>query len=251
MRMFGKFLVYLNLVLSLVFLGWAVALHTMRLNWAPQRNFFTGEVNQESGGLYELREEMKTLLEHRDLAETRWQTDAALLPRVEERRTGYLKWYGEQLHLANKGTPRPQGKEVEIPVRRLVRGPDELLIMEDAKREVVKDSQGKAVKSIAAYMNESQELTKQLDDIQVEIAKLVAQQLQLTLEIAGDTNPNKPTRGVRGELEAHLSYKKLWEDEIATLKPLLVTQLINVEENKRRLIVLEARLKELAQARRP
>jgi hypothetical protein len=247
MRMFGKFLVYLNLVLSLVFLGWAVALHSMRLNWAPHRNFFTGEVNQESGQLYELREEMKSLLEHRDLAETRWQTDAAMLPRVEERRAAYLKWYGEQFNLAKIGKD-PTGKDAEAPIRRLTRGPDELFIINDPKSEAVKDSRGNAVKSIGYYLNEYQELKKQLDDIQVEIAKLVEQQNRLTLIIAGE--PGK-TRGVRGQLEDQLSYKKLWEDEIAILRPLLVTQLINVEENKRRLLVLEARLKELAQARRP
>lgn len=247
MRMFGKFLVYSNLVLSLLFLGWAVALHTMKINWAPHRNFFTGEVNQDSGQLFELKEEIKTLLEQRDLAETRWQTDAALLPRVEERRAAFLKWYAEQYNLAKTGKDRT-GKDAETPVRRPVRGPDEMLIMDDAQREAVKDSRGTVVKSIGYYQNEYQELRKQLDDIQLEIADLVEQQKRLTLIIAGE--PGK-TRGVRGQLDDQLSYKKLWEDEIATLKPLLVTQLINVEENKRRLQVLESRLKELAQARRP
>src|SRR5437588_12577361 len=79
-RKLGKLLVYTNLVLSVFFVAWSLGLYSQRLDWAPHKNLISGQVTAETRQLYFLQDEIKRLLEQRDLAEIRWQKDAADLP---------------------------------------------------------------------------------------------------------------------------------------------------------------------------
>jgi hypothetical protein len=242
MRAFGKFLVYTNLVLSLIFLGWSLALFIKRLDWAPHKNILKGTVEQKSGIMYQLEEEVKQLGEASELAEKRWQHDAAALPEREARRLEYQKWYLDQLLLGTRGVDS-QGKKEKIPVAELVRDPkDQMLLIGPQDRKALK-SRDQDVNYLDAYMEEYRKLSKDIDDTQLEIEKLVEENKRLTEAIAGI--PGK-TRGLRGDLEANVNYKRLFEDEMAILKPLLVNQRINVEQQKRRLAELQGRYKELA-----
>ena len=252
MRKIGKFLVFANLVLSLLFLGWALALYTQRLDWAPHKNMFTGEVNLESGKLYHLLEDVKLLVEQRDLAETRFNADEGKLHRLFDQRTTYNKWYADQLSLARTGLDTTGKKDdpEDYPVRRLVRDPKDpngLLIRDPKQREPVKDSRNVAVRSIGECEQEYKKLLEELKTLQADIAKLITYNAELTKEIAGykDEKGTVQSRGIRGQLEDRNTYKKLWEDEVAYLRPHVVNQLINVEQQKRRLAALEGRLKEL------
>src|SRR6516225_5550705 len=103
MRAFGKFLVYTNLVLSLIFLGWALGLFMQRLDWAPHKSIIKGEINKESGIMYRLEQEVKQLGEASELAERRYLKDADALPQAEEERLAYKKYYKDRLLLGEKG----------------------------------------------------------------------------------------------------------------------------------------------------
>jgi uncharacterized coiled-coil protein SlyX len=241
MRMFSKFLVYANLVVSLVFLGWAVALFTQRLDWAPRKNLITGEFSQGTGLVNQTTEEIKALGENADLAERRWQTDAAMLPDVEGKRLAYQKWYEDQVLLGTKGKDS-DGNTVNPPVVEIIKDDNGLIIIDPKKRQAAK-SGDVAVQSLSFYENKYRELKAAIDETQKEIDRLVEQNKDLTQKIAGI--PGK-TKGARGELEAKVNYKRLFEDEMENLKPLLVTQRINIEQQKKRLAELQARLKELA-----
>lgn len=251
MRKFGKLLVFLNLVLSLIFLGWSLALFTQRMDWAPHKNLFTGEIDQETGKLQALLQDIKQLVEHRELAEARWQTDAALLPRLYEQREAYQKWYKDQVQQARTGKDSTGlDKENDKPVRRLVAKPGDPLglpTMDPNLREPIKDSRGNDVHSIAYYQQQYEEIKKELETLQAQIQKLIQENEQLTQEISGrvDAKGVLQDRGLRGQLEDRNAYKKLWHDEIAYLRPHVVNQLIHVEEQKRRMAALQARLKEL------
>ena len=241
MRMFAKFLVYTNLVLSLVFLGWALALYMQRLDWAPHKSLIKGEIDQKTGIMYRLTEEVRELGEASELGEKRYQNDAYALPAAEKRRLDYQKWYLDQIALGERGKDT-QGKDVKPPVIELVRDPkDQMLSMDPKDRKPLK-SREQDVEPLEIYMEQYRKLKKDIDDTQAEIEKLVEENKQLTERIAGI--PGK-TRGIRGDLEANVNYKRLFDDEMSILKPLLVNQRINVEQQKRRLAELEARYKEL------
>jgi chromosome segregation ATPase len=247
MRKFGKFLVFTTLVLSLIFLTWAIALYTQRLDWAPHKNIITGEVDMQSGRLYQLTLELKTLGEDLELAEKRWQRDAATLLELDNRREVYQKWYKEQLALAQTGT-KASGEKVPDgypPVIQLIRDensdPPGMYIMDEKQRKAVTSGE-KPVQSIAHYNQEYQRLKKQVDDLQVEIDRLIDENKKLTELIAGIAGKS---RGLRGDVDDLNNHRKQFEDEIAILMPLLRAQQINIEQEKRRLEQLEERFKVL------
>ena len=240
MRMFGKFLVFLNLVFSLAFLAWAIGLYSQRLDWVER--------------LKQLDEQIVKLIEERNLTERRWQTDSELVPTEEKRRYDYLAWYEEQLDTLQTGKDK-KGENVEAPVRGLVRDKDNLLIMDpNAKgREPVKitgfSQEGKPVelilKSNDYYVDEIRVAQARIDALQKEINALVKEGEDLTNEIAGI--PGK-TRGLRGKYEDQINYKKLFDDEMKVLTPMKTARQIDIEQQKRRLESLVARLKELQAA---
>jgi chromosome segregation ATPase len=242
MRMFSKFLVFTNLVISLVFLGWTLSLFILRIDWAPHKNLITGEVTTESGRLHEMEKEIKQLVESRDMAEKRWMTDSGNLQKLEDRRLEYKDWYADRLQLAKTGKDMQGRPPKGPPVVQLIRDPQDELQMLDIKNPKALKSRDLEVKSVAEYEDDYRKLKDQLDIIQGEIDKLVDENTRLTKLIAGD--PGK-TKGVRAELVDLLSYKKNFDDEMLILKPLLVQQRINVEQQKRRLAELQGRLKEL------
>jgi len=248
MRMFAKSLLFLNLILSMIFLGWGIGLYTQRLDWAPHKSIIKsvlneeGAVDEKSGRLYNLHEEIKTMIEARDLAEKRYNHDNFVLPDLENRREKYKNWYADQRALAEYGRDTTS-REEKIPVLKLVRDdkdPIGMLVID--KREPL-TSREEAVKHINYYTDEYKKLKKEIDDVQVEIDKLVGENQALTEEIAGI--PGKK-RGLRGALEALTIYKGKFDDEILVLRPQLVAQTINVEQQKLRLKELEGRFKVLA-----
>ena len=249
MRMFAKALLFLNLVLSMLFLGWGIGLYTQRLDWAPHKSIIKsvlneeGAVDEKSGRLYQMHEEIKTLVEARDLAEKRYNHDNFVLPDLDRRREELKAWYIDQKALAEFGRTAAGVEHKAAPVIKLVRDKDDpigMLVMD--KREPLK-SREDVVKPLSYYKEEYDKLKREIDDVQIEIDKLVSENQKLTEEIAGI--PGKK-RGLRGELEALTIYKGKFDDEILVLRPKLVAQTINLEQQKLRLKELENRFKVLA-----
>jgi hypothetical protein len=242
MRAFGKFLVYTNLVLSLIFLAWALGLYMQRLDWAPHKNILKGDITKESGIMYRLEQEVKQLGEASELAEKRYLKDSDALPEAENERLANQKYYKDRLSLGETGRDS-EDKPVKPPVVELQRKPNSQMLVIDEKQQKALKSRDQDVQYFNYYKQEYDKLAKEIDNTQAEIEKLVEENKKLTEAIAGI--PGK-TRGLRGDLEANVNYKRLFEDEMAILKPLLVNQRINVEQQKRRLAELQGRYKELA-----
>jgi len=241
MRMFGKFLVFTNLVMSLVFLTWAIGLYTQKMEWAPRKDIFRNQINLETGRVYEIHQQIKHLGEDRDLAELRWSTDTAQLTKADTQRQQNKDFYADQLALAEYGQTK-KGKPAELVIRQAVRDAEGMPVLDDKQRPPVKHGD-QTVKSLADYNAEYDDLKKKLDDIQVQIQKSIDDSDRLTGEIAGIKGKSE---GLRKRLVDQLSYKRLFDDEMAKLGPELNSQRINIEQHKKRLAELEKRFKEIA-----
>ena len=51
MTRFGKLLIFMNLILSVIFAGWAAGIYTQRIDWAPARTLFGEPIEDLSGAV--------------------------------------------------------------------------------------------------------------------------------------------------------------------------------------------------------
>lgn len=243
MTYFGKFLVTLNFALALCFLTWATLLYSQQLDW--------------KGKLNALEEQMNSQAVIRDSAQAKWADERALVPQSEKERADFQAWYADQLQVLQTGKDRA-GKAVEPVVRRLERLPGGLLLdINDKKPEnVVKilvavdpaaqpPEKVEALRSREDYETELRKLVQEQAENDKQIVKLTDQVRELTERIAGvkDKSP-----GLRQELQDQQSYKRLFTDEMAVLKPQLVARFLETQRVKARLKELTARLKQLQDA---
>ena len=241
MTRFGKLLVFIQLIMSLFFLAWAVGVYTQRIDWHQAYNPFNRQPIPDRPGRYsENKDQIAKLAEARDASEARWSNAYTSLDHVDKQRHGYIDWYKEQVKIASTGKDNAN-KQVDGPVRTLVRTKDELLEKDPARREPYKN-RDLVVKSANEYEEEYSKLYDMIDK-ELKLALELAHKLELlSAEIAGI--PEK-TRGIRGDLQAQLSYLKLFIDEMDYLKPLLKSRIVETQVLERRLQLLEARRKEL------
>src|SRR5262249_43714953 len=122
MTLFGKMLVFIIFFLSMLFTGWAIGIYTERVEWAQAYNVLGEPVENKPGRLSELAKEIELAVERREVAERRWQAAFQELPRVDQHRNEYLKWYGDLLQATRSGND-VAGNAMKPPVRVLVRDP--------------------------------------------------------------------------------------------------------------------------------
>ena len=103
MTRFGKLLIFMNLVLSVVFAGWAAGIYAQRIDWAPARTLFGEPIEDRPGRVKERGDQVKALVELRDLVETRWQHSTANLTHQEQHRINYQQWYAQELATIRTG----------------------------------------------------------------------------------------------------------------------------------------------------
>ena len=243
MTYFGKVLIFLNLMLSVIFAGWAVGIYTNRIDWAPAHTLFGDPIEDRPGRVAILGEEVKGSGGARDLAEARWQYASVNLTRQEQHRIGYQQWYAQELATVRTGIGA-DGKEAEFPVRQLIRDPQ----TGDLEKDPVKDKKkadtfnDEPLKALDYYNEQYKDLVKKLDDLQKEYNQMAEKARKQAVEINGI--PGK-VFGLRNEVLNLKSYLRNATDEMVYLRPLYDSTDAELNTMRKRNLALEKRLKEL------
>src|SRR5439155_8533547 len=100
MTKLGKWLVFINLTLSLLFLAWAIGLYTNQVHW----NTPPSDGGQKVQGMVkELQDEINQLANARTSAEERWNSGTVLVRALETERPQRNTYYATLLRSARFG----------------------------------------------------------------------------------------------------------------------------------------------------
>src|SRR6476620_5188116 len=122
MTKLGKWLVFLNLVLSLVFVAWAVGLVTNQIPWHTPP---AGEGIRVQGLVATLQDDIKRLTAARAAADDRWVAAYADLQNEETRLPYNERYYVDMLRSVREGGV----PGINPPVQRLEFGPKNVLVI--------------------------------------------------------------------------------------------------------------------------
>ena len=173
----AKTLVFVNLVLSVIFVAWAVGLVT---NQVPWNNPPAGEGPEVEGFVAQLQNQIKQLLVARDSADLRWGEAYVELTGVEKQRADAQKYEADLLRSVRSGVV----PDIKPPVQQLEFGANNMLVLKRNGRPPVTIN-GENALSIAGYHAKIQETLGEIQAAQSEIAKLVAEMDTLTKQING------------------------------------------------------------------
>jgi hypothetical protein len=211
MTLLAKILIFLNLLLSVLMLAWALALFTNRVDWSNNQ----AKGQQPAGALLgrvKRKDDAQAML---DLAAGHWRE--ALrgndgkdkrpahdgLPAWEARRAADRVWYADQLKLARSTPNTPDGKPVVIKRVSLSKEGQAVLDANNSNRPMMvdatrrKDDKGEGggpLYSYEYYVAELVRLTQQLEAAQVEYQKAVKRETELTEEAIGTKEKPKGLR---------------------------------------------------------
>lgn len=233
MMNFGKGLVFVNLVFSFLFLGWAWGIYTQRIQYQT----VTGRENEKVlGKVDELRERIDKLVRQRDAAESRWQTAHVAIVKAEDLRYQYLDWYAELRKILQEGTDKDGA-------------PTKVLPLEEQNGQLIVDKQGlKPIKigkedaeGLRIYEDRYEQKKKEIVAEIEAINKLIKDQEALSEEINGKAGKI----GLRGLLAQEELALKQSKEEQERMTPLLYNSQAEAELLVKRNLALKARLKEL------
>jgi hypothetical protein len=249
--MFGKILVCVHFVLSLILAAWALALYTNRVNWTTAK----GKGLESDGELVALQAEYDKLGKGNVRpADFRWRRGRDLLVYNERRRPVERAWYVQQLEFLRSG-----GVTADRPIRQLVRDKEgastfvldnrkfpvwtgDLLVMEPVLH-LSKDKDGKPIPwNLRALNTYAGEYKKAVDEV-VAAVKRVKQAADRDLAA---TNALKGPKGLHARIEFEQVKQKRVDAEYALVRPLWLNtrvELQNLEDLRTR---LEKRINELA-----
>ncbi|MFN4261218.1 MAG: hypothetical protein ACK4RK_18170 [Gemmataceae bacterium] len=232
MAFLGKIFVFFNLMLSILFLSWALGVYMNRLDWAPHLNEMGKEI-PNTGRLNELRAQMSPLLAAQQMAEKRRQSATRRLAPLEAKRPQTRDWYKEQLLILETGR-NSKGEPAKVLALKEI---NNQLDMAEQSREPVKIGGNDAL-PFEEYNRIYQGLTADIITQQERVQKAVVAQEKLDKEIDA-------LRVVIAKEKAALA-QVLAEQE--AIKPILYNTLAEGQLASKRRAALEARLLELEQA---
>ncbi|MFL5330081.1 MAG: hypothetical protein ACJ8C4_14355 [Gemmataceae bacterium] len=240
----SKYLIFINLALSLIFVAWSIGLYTQRVPWTTMG---AGD-ERVVGRIDELTAQIKSLTEARDRAEDRWFGATREVLRLTKDMRDRRRFYVEQMQMGQLGT-NLAGQPVKPAVQQLQYDADRLLVLKDTGRPAYQID-GKDALSVAGYRAV---IEQQLDEIRatkVKINKVVADTTVLTRQIAGtkpaDQAITAVEKGLRGQI---LDTQTVINGEVLEqqyLQTPITNYTVDVEFMRRRQLTLESRLKELS-----
>lgn len=244
----GKYLVFINLALSIIFLGWAIGVYTQRMPWGP----VTLDGEQVKGRVAELGDQIRQLEAARDSADARWYAATSRLINVESERPKRNDYYNEQIKIITVGKDlRDQPIGPAVQQLALPDFKDGKLVTRKSGRPPVQID-GKNALSVAGYNQEIEKKLKEIQGDQNKIKELVGQAEQLTLEINGEKPRDQAItakdKGLRGQLDDQVWLKRAAQLEEQFLLTPLTNFQVETELLKKRQTALQARLKELTSA---
>ena len=237
MTLFGKLLVLTTLAVSLLMMGFGLAVWTNRIDWTDRQP----KDGDPGGELAQREAEARRLWGELVLAESGWRLSQAALLRDEAQRVQDRAWYhAELVHLQTGATPNNPAHEVV-----LVKGvpvPDP----RNAGRPQMKrasDPAGQPLLSLTSYDKADEGIHRQTLAAVDRFKKAVEQDTQLTNELVGD--PVKRTKGLRQRINDERAKRADVVAEADFTRPLLINTVVESELILKRQKSLRARVSEL------
>jgi hypothetical protein len=237
MTQFGKLLVLFTLAVSLLMMGFALAVWTNRIDWSDRP-----PKDGDPGGLLNQREaEVKRLWGELRLAESAWRLSHETLQRDEAQRVQDRAWYRAELaHLE-------QGATLNKPCRAVVfvKGVPVPDARNFGRPQMVgaTDQAGKPLVSLAAYDKLDEQIHKETLAAVDKFKKAVETDTRLTNELVGD--PIKRTKGLRQRINDERLKRADVVAEADFVRPLLINTVVEAELILKRQKSLRARVSEL------
>jgi hypothetical protein len=242
MTLFGKILVFINLVLSSVGMTWALALWTARVDWTMT----AAKDNQPPGKLKELRDRIGADLAALKAPEAGWRASRAGLLAQEDLRRADRVWYASELAFNRGDDPDPRKRAGATNPARVVRRQRHLPVPDPKNynrptMDPATDRNGQPLLSLSAYDQQSkktlEELTLTLGQLQEKINK----DIELTDLLAG--TPDR--KGLQQRVLDERDKRDGIVLEQRQVRPLLVNVAVESELILRRRASLLRRIDEL------
>jgi hypothetical protein len=243
----AKTLVFVNLVLAVVFVAWAVGLATNQIPWQTPP---AGEGPKVEGMVSQLQSEIKRQTTARDSADQRWGDTYVELQQSEKQRVDAQKYEADLLRSARTGDVA----DIKPPVQQLVFNGANLDIAKRSGRSPVAIG-GENALSIAGYHLKIQQTLNEIQKAQAEITRLMAETEALTKQINGvpANNDNAKTlteKGLRVQIADQQDLVHGLQLEQQYLKSPLTYFTVQRDQLRQRQAALTARLEELKAAPR-
>jgi hypothetical protein len=234
----AKTLVFVNLVLSVVFVAWAVGLVTNQVPWHTPP---AGDGPKVEGMVAQLKSQIDKLTAARNSADPRWGEAYVQLVGAERQRADAQKYYAELLRSVRTGDVA----EIKPPVQQLVFNGPVLDIRKRTGRPAV-TANGEDVLSIAGYHAKIQQALTDIQSAQTEITGLLVETDALTKQINGfPPNRNLAEKGLRVQIRERQELVHALQLEQQYLRSPLTYFMLQRDQLRQRQAALVARLSEL------
>jgi hypothetical protein len=238
----AKYLVLVNLVLSVVFVAWAVGLLTNEVPWHTPP---AGDGPKVEGLIAELQGQIKQLDTARKQADVDWGDAYVQVQATEKQRTDAQNYYTALLNSVRFGNVA----DIKPPVQQLAFSGPNVDITKRNGRPPITIGDADAL-SLAGYHEKIQQTIKEIDAAQAAIKKLIAETEALTKQINGvpPGDPNAPTlaeKGLRVQIREQQDLVHSLELEQQYLRSPLTYFLLQRDQLRQRQAALLARLDEL------
>jgi len=235
MTLFGKILVVLNLMLSIVMVSVAFALYTHRLDWSSK-----GGGDKVQGVVTALNNKIKNTWLDLAAAEARWKTSSVTLARFEQQRPKNAKWFSDELKALEVGPDD---------IRQVVFNNGQVVLDQQPQNfglptlENAKDSLGQPLKFRTFYLTQLKGLDEAIKMQMDSLNKLIQEDTELTARLTGD--PDKGLKGLYQRIVDEKDKQDRIDEEQKFLEPLLINSLVEGELLIKRRESLDSRIKEL------
>lgn len=238
----AKTLVFANLVLSVVFLAWAVGLFTNEVPWHTPP---AGDGPKVEGMVAQLQARIKTLTDARDPADQRWGETYVQVQGGERLRADAHKYYADLLRSIRTGDVA----DIKPPVQELAFNGPALDIRKRNGRPPVTIN-GENALSITGYHARIQQTIKDYQTAQATIDQLGKETKALTEQINGvpAAKPLAPTlaeKGLRVQIREQQELVKGLQLEEQYLRSPLTYYTLQREQLRQRQAALAGRIGEL------
>jgi signal transduction histidine kinase len=234
----AKTLVFVNLVLSVVFVAWAVGLVTNQVPWHTPP---VGDGPKVEGMVAQLQTQIKKLTDARNSADPRWGEAYLLLIGAERQRVDAQKYYADLLRSVRTGDV----PDIKPPVQQLVFNGPLLDIRKRSGRPAVAIN-GEDALSIAGYHAKIQQTLTDIQSAQTEITGLLAETDSLTKQINGfPPYKTQAEKGLRIQIRERQELVHALQLEQQYLRSPLTYFMLQRDQLRQRQAALIARLSEL------
>jgi hypothetical protein len=227
MTLFGKVLVFLNLVLSLMAFIWALGLYTNNVDWSDVKGgnpLVASKGGKPLGMLAERQVDLANAAAGLRPAETSWLAVRKQVLAREEEMRGDREWYLKELAWLRTGEATPAKPIQAVKLVRLM-PVDDPRNANRPEMEPAKDRAGQPLLSERQYNLRSEAALKELGEVMDEYKKKIDEDIALTDKLAGTADK----KGLQQRLVDERAKREGVEAEERLVRPLLVNVAVDWE----------------------